>query len=155
MVSKKAENFNEALRKSIGYDEMRLMSTDSLARLVDAEVVNKCRLSLYGQQSAAIKRLTHKTEDYYDMEKARASKGDYRLDAREFALEDDLAVIYFNHYGHGFYGGEIVDDASQGWKCPKCGLKYKMSLKAMPYECSWCKHITPIGELARDGVLHH
>lgn len=135
-------------------DDMRLMDTRALARNVDADVLNKCRLSIYGAQSDVVKRMTRKTGDYDDMEEVRSKKKDYKLDAREFALEDNIAVIYFNYYGHGFYGGEVIDNENDGWTCPKCGLRYNMELCAMPYECSWCRHLTPIGELARDGVLH-
>ena len=151
--SRSREEFREQLRKSIDFTDMRLMSTAALARNVDAEAVNKCRLSLYGKQSEMIRRMTTRSEDYEQMERARASKGDYSLDAREFALEDNVAQIYFNYYGHNFYGGRVVDSPDKGWTCPHCGLKHMMSLKTLPPYCDRCHYISPIGEMIRDGVM--
>ena len=148
------EQFREDLSKSMyNFNDMRLLNNRTLGRHVDEDVVNKCRLSLYGQQTRAINKMVNRSGEEEDMERLRATKGDYRLDAREWALGDNVAAIYFNYYGHGFYGDPIVDNPEDGWTCPKCRLKYKMSLKTLPEYCKRCDHITPIGELVRDKVM--
>lgn len=152
-MNRQTEQFREDLRKSITFDDMRLMNVNSLSRCADEDAVNKMRLSLYGQQSKKIAKMTQRSEDYYEMEKARATKGDYKMDVREFALEDDVAVMYFNWFGHNFEGGEIVDDAGKPWECPGCHLKYGMSLKALPDHCMRCGWTTPLGELKADGAF--
>lgn len=146
------EQFREDLRKSFTYDDIRLMDSRALARNVDAKVVEKTRLSIYGSQSDQIKRMTHRTEDYNDMQKARDTNTWGTLDARMFELEDNIPQIYYETYGQGFYG-EPFPSKDGEWICPKCGLKYKMSLKTLPYECERCREITPMGELARDGTM--
>ena len=151
---KAREQFHEDMRKSmLNFNDMRILNNRMIGRYVDADVVNKCRLSLYGQQSRAIEHMVNRSEEQEDMERCRATKGDYRLDAREWALSDNVAAIYFNFYGHGFYGDPIVDNPEDGWTCPKCHLKYKMSLKSLPEYCKRCDHITPIGEMVRDKVM--
>lgn len=148
------EQFREDLRKSmVNFNDMRLLSNRTLGRHVDADVVNKCRLSLYGQQTRMVNKMVNRSGEEEDMERCRSTKGDYRLDAREWALGDNVAAIYFNYYGHGFYGDPIVDNPQDGWTCPKCHLKYSMSLKTLPEYCKRCDHITPIGEMVRDKVM--
>ena len=148
------EQFREDLRKSmVNFNDMRLLNSRTIGRHVDADVVNKCRLSLYGQQTRMINKMVNRSGEEEDMERCRSTKGDYRLDAREWALGDNVAVAYFNYYGHGFYGDPIVDNPEDGWTCPKCHLKYKMSLKTLPEYCKRCDHITPIGEMVRDKVM--
>lgn len=37
-----------------------------------------------------------------------------------------------------------------GWKC-KCGKKYLMGYP--PYQCDWCRNLSPIGELHKAGAF--
>lgn len=152
MVTRSHEAFRESLGKEILRTpaDMRLMNPYTLARHVDAEAVNKCRVRTFHDQSKSIAHMTNRTGDDDDMERARSTKGDYKMDAREFALNDNFALMYFNFYGHGFNNSPIVDNPEDGWTCPKCGLKYKMSLKMLPEYCNKCDHITPMGEMIRD-----
>lgn len=148
------ETVEDAVAESMNnWDDMRLMDPKVIARYVDSETVNRMRLSLYGQQSKAISRLITKTDDYNDMEKARDTADAGVVDARTIGLDEDIAVIYFNHYGHNFEGGDIIDDSSKGWECPGCHLRYSMSLKAMGDKCVRCGWLTPLGELKRDKVF--
>lgn len=146
------EQFREDLRKSFTYDDIRLMDSRALARNVDAKVVEKTRLSIYGSQSEQIRKMTHSSEDYNDMQKARDTNKWGTLDARMFELEDNIPQIYYETYGQGFYG-EPFPSKDGEWICPKCGLKYAMSLKTLPLECERCRYITPLGELERDGTM--
>ena len=147
------EQFREDLRRSFTTTDLRLMDSRALARNVDAKVVGKTRLSVYGSMSKQIAKKTHSTEDYYDMQKAmNTNKWAGELDARMFELEDNIPQIYYETYGCGFYG-EPFPSKDGEWDCPNCGHKYRMSLKVMPKECRICHHITPIGELERDGTM--
>lgn len=152
-MSRASEEFREQLRKDISYDDMRLLSTDSLSRMADVDTVNKFREDIYKQQSQQIAKMTRRSGDYDDMEKCRATKGDYKMDEREFALEDNVAWIYFNFYGENFEGGEIMDNPEDGWTCPGCKLKYLMSLKGLPDRCMRCGWLSPLGRLKKDDAF--
>ena len=160
-MDREHERFREDLRKNYSNDlfsNARLLSNANIARNVDAEAVNKCRLSMFGQMSSLTNRMVNRSEDYEQMEKARsksvdASKLDDKLDPREFGLDQYVEQIYFNYYGHGYDGGPVCDRPNAPWICPGCGLKVMMSMKLMRTNCPICKHITPIGELKRDGVI--
>lgn len=152
-MSRASEEFREQLRKDISYDDMRILSTDSLARMADPDTVNRFREDIYKQRRDQTARLTRKTGDYDDMEKLRATKGDYKMDEREFALEDNVAWIYFNFYGENFEGGEIMDNPDDGWTCPGCKLKYAMSLKGLPDRCNRCGWLSPLGRLKKDDAF--
>lgn len=160
-MDREQERFRENLRKSYMKDlftDSRLLSNAAIARNVDAEAVNKCRLSTFGQMGSLNRRMIYRTEDYEDMEKARDKKVDAtkladKADAREFGLDQYVEEMYFNYYGHGYDGGPVCDRPNAPWICPGCGLKVMMSMKLMKTECPICKHITPIGELKRDGVI--
>jgi len=143
------------LRKSITFDDMRLMSPASLARVADADAVAKCRVRMFRDQSRQIERMVNGTGDADDMQKARDSwrAAGTGFDVRDFALSDNVAMIYYNHYGENFEGGEIPDDQNAGWECPGCHLKYGVSLKTLPDNCKRCGWETPLGRLRRDGVL--
>lgn len=157
MATRQQEAFRQALSKDFRkhlFTDARVMHTPALARVVDAEDINKCRLSLYGQQSDKVKRFTHKTGDYDDMEDARAKINGYPVSPAFFELEDNLCVLYFNAYGENFYGGEIIDRPEDGYKCLGCGVHMMMNLKTLPDECPRCKHITPIGRMKKDGIMH-
>lgn len=151
--SRRQEDFRERLRKSITYDDMRLMSEDSLARTCDPEAVNRFREDIYHQQSRGVAKMTTSTGDADDMEKLRGKTGRYSQDVVGMALEDNVAVIYFNIYGENFEGGPIMDDPEKGWTCPGCKLKYKTSLKALPDRCMRCGWQSPMGRLRKDGYL--
>ena len=156
MVSRSNEAFRQALEKDIRrrlFTDARVMHTGTIGRMVDAEAINKCRLSLYGQQSEKIKKMTHRSGDYDDMEKVRSTYGDYRINPAFFDLEDNLCVLYFNTYGENFYGGEIIDRPEDGYRCLGCGLHMNMSIKLLPDYCPRCKHITPMGRMKKDKVL--
>ncbi|MBQ7405737.1 MAG: hypothetical protein IJV90_04905 [Candidatus Methanomethylophilaceae archaeon] len=152
-MSRESEDFGERLRRSIGYDDMRLMSTASLERNADPEVVNRFREDIFKQQSQGIRKMTIRSGTDAEMEKYRATKGDYGMDPREFALYDNVAVMYFNFYGENFEGGAVMDNPDDGYTCPWCKLKYEMSLKQMPDNCMRCGSITPLGRMRKDGVF--
>ena len=152
-MSKAAEEFREQLRKDISEDDMRLLTPDALSRMADPDRVNRYRESLFHTQSRQIAAATRKTGDYDDMEKYRATKGDYSVDEREFALEDNIAMIYFHFYGENFEGGEIMDNPNDGWTCPGCHLKYGMSLKGLPDRCLRCGWLSPLGRLKKDDAF--
>ena len=156
-ISRDRDDFRENLGRSIRQDlftQARLLDSDLLLHYVDAEVLNKCRVRTFKQQSQKIDHMTRRTDDANDMEKYRATKGDYGLDAREFALSDSVEKIYFDYYGEGFNGSPVIDKPGTQWVCPDCGMRYAMSLKTMKTECRICHHITPLGMLMRDGVMH-
>ena len=147
------EDIHERFRKSVDVNDWRIMGPSFLARNADEDAVNRMRLSLYGQQSRGIRKVIERTDDYYDMEKARDTANAGTVDARTIGLDEDIAVAYFNFYGHNFEGGPIVDNALDGWTCPYCHLNYKMDLKTLPLNCKRCGNLTPLGELKRDGAL--
>lgn len=153
MSSRSRDEFREKLRKDVSFDDMRLMSPDSLARTIGADRANRFREDIYTQQSKQVARLSRSSGDYDDMEKYRATKGDYRMDEREFALEDNVALIYFHFYGENFEGGEVMDNPDDGWTCPGCKLKYKMSLKTLPDKCQRCGWMSPLGRLKKDDAF--
>lgn len=145
------EEVRKQFQKDLFQDCIQLDSP-LLLRNVDEDAINKCRLSLYGQQESLVKRHSVKTGDYEFMEKNRATKGDYKLDAREFALEDSVEKIYFDFYGHGYNDSPVIDRPGAPYVCP-CGLKMMMLAKTFPEECPKCHRLTPMGELIRDGVM--
>jgi len=151
------EEFRENLIKSFMTDmwnDERIMNDQLLGRMVDNDAICKCRLSRYGQQSKAIQKFTQRTEDYNDMQKAadsnRAAGAIY--DSRDFNLEDNVAMIYFDYFGTGFYG-EPFPSKDTKYICRGCGLEMRMSLKMMPENCPKCGRETPLGELYKEKVL--
>lgn len=152
MVSRSRENYHEALRKEFCKDlaqNARILDSPLLLRHVDEDVVNKTRLSFYDTYSKEIAKTTVRTGDYDDMEKARDTKHECGLDSRDFALESQFEVEYFNFYGHGYNGSPVVDKLGAPYKCP-CGVSMEMTMKAAPEFCPICHRITPFGELKRD-----
>lgn len=147
------DRFYEALRKDFNSTDLRLQSPALLARNVDAYEANKLRLGIAHQKERMVRRMTERSGDYDEMEKLRGTKGDYGVDAREFALSDDIATMYFQFYGENFEGGEIVDNSEDGYTCPFCHIKYGMTLKLLPDHCLRCGHITPLGRLKKDGAF--
>lgn len=146
------ENLISSLMEDLWTDE-RVMNDRLLGRMVDNDAIAKCRLSRYGQQSKAIAKATQRTGDYDDMQKARdsnkaAGKG---YDARDFDLDQNVAEIFFNAYGEGFYG-EPFPSKDNGYTC-RCGLKMMMSLKMTPERCPRCGRETPLGQLYKDRIL--
>ena len=151
------EDFREALRKNLMKDlwsDERIMTDGTLARMVDADAIEKCRLSRYGQQSKQIARMTQRTDDYNEMQKARDSwkPADVKMDARDFDLDQNLAEIYYNWAGEGF-NGEPFPSKDTEYTCRGCGLKMQMSIKLLPERCPKCGRETPLGELIKEGVL--
>lgn len=134
------------------FTDARIMDSPILLRNVDEDAINKCRLSQYGQMRDLVKRQSIKSGDYEQMERNRATKGDYGLDAREYALEDSVEKIYFDFYGHGYNDSPVIDRPGAPYVCP-CGLKMAMNAKTFPEECPSCHRLTPVGELIRDGVM--
>lgn len=145
------ENIRKAFSKDL-FTDARLLDNPLILRNVDEDAINKCRLSLYGQQSRLVARHSYRTEEYDQMEKCRDTHHDTRLDARDFALEQSVEEIYFNYYGHGYNDSPVIDRPGAPYTCP-CGLKMAMNAKSFPPECPKCKRLTPIGELMRDGVM--
>lgn len=151
------EDFRETLRKNVSKDlwnDERVMSDATLARLVDDDALTKCRLSRYGQQSRQIASMTQRTDDYNDMQKARDSwrPADVKMDARDFDLDQNLALIYYEAFGEGF-SGEPFPSKDTEYTCRGCGLKMQMSIKLLPERCPTCGRETPLGELIKEGVL--
>jgi len=149
------DQFRDDLRKSITYDDMRLLDTKTLARVADADAVAKCRVRMFRNQSRAIERYVNSSGDDDIMQKTRDSwkAAGTGVDCRDLALSDNIALIYFNHYGENFEGGEIPDNADMGWECPCCHVKYQINLSTLPDNCLRCGWETPMGRLRRDGVL--
>ena len=143
----------ENLTADLWQDE-RVMQDRYLARMVDNDAICKARLSRYGQMSKAIRRMTQRTDDYNDMQKAKDSwkAADSGYDARDFDLEQNVALIYFNAFGQGFYG-EPFPSKDDHYTCRGCGLKMQMSLKMLPERCPKCGRETPLGELYKERVL--
>lgn len=151
-----AETHVEDVRRCFAEDlftDARLLDSSIMLRNVDEDAINKCRLSIYGQESSLVKRHSIKTEDYEQMEKARATKGDYKLDAREYALEDSVEKIYFDFYGHGYNDSPVIDRPGAPYVCPCGRVKLGMNAKTFPERCPCCGRLTPVGELIRDGVM--
>lgn len=147
------ENVNQSITKDLWNDE-RVMHDGLIGRMVDNDAIAKCRLSRYGQQSKAIEKMTQRTEDYKEMQKAKdswkaAGKG---YDARDFDLDQNVAMIYYRWFGTGFYG-EPFPSKDDHYTCRGCGLKMMMSLKMMPESCPRCGRETPLGELYKEKVL--
>ena len=147
------ETVRQAFKDDLFTDALTL-DNPIMLRNVDEDAINKCRLSIYGQQSSLVKRQSIKSGDYDQMEKNRASKGDYKLDAREFALEDSVEKIYFDYYGHGYNDSPVIDRPGAPYKCPCGRVTMGMNAKTFPEFCPTCGRITPMGELIRDGVMH-
>lgn len=155
MANRYSESNVEDVRRTFKEDlftDSRLLDNNLICRNVDEDAVNKCRLSIYGKTRDMVKRQTIQSGDYDLMEKNRATKGDYKLDAREFALEDSVEKIYFDYYGHGYNDSPVIDRPGAPYVCP-CGLKMMMNAKTFPEECPKCHRLTPMGELIRDGVM--
>ena len=153
-VDESREDIYKAFQDDLWNDE-RIVSDRTLGRMVDASAIEKCRLSRYGQQSKTISRFTQRTGDYDDMQKARdqgyrpADKG---YDARDFDLDQNIAMLFYNAYGEGFYG-EPYPSKDDEYICKGCRIKMKMSLKAMPERCPRCNRETPLGQLYKDRIL--
>ena len=154
MTSRASEEFRERMHHAFTPYELRIMPASLLERWVDPEVANRLRLDIYRQQKRGIERMTVRSGQDAEMEKYRATKGDYDMCAREFALSDNLAEMYFSFYGENFEGGEIVDNPDDGWTCPICKLKYGMSLKTLPDRCLRCRQLTPLGRMKKDGAFN-
>lgn len=148
------EEFEELLRHDFDETDLRIQSARMLQDWADAEAANRLRQDIYNQKRRSVERMISRSGTGDLMEKLRATKGDYRMDAREFALSDNVAEMYFNFYGENFEGGEVMDNSDDGYTCPWCHLKYGMSLKAMPDNCYRCRAITPLGRLKKDGAFN-
>ena len=154
MVTRSTEEFRELMHHSFTPEDLRLMPASMLQRWVDPEVANRLRLDIYRQERRGVERMASKSEQGAQMEKFSATKGDYDMCAREFALGDNLAEMYFQFYGENFEGGDIVDNVNDGWTCPGCKLKYGMSLKMLPDRCQRCGWQTPLGRMKKDGAFN-
>jgi hypothetical protein len=158
MVTRSQEQFRENLRKSITYDDMRLMNSQTLARVVDADAVSKCRVQILKDESNLIKRSINRSEEYEDMERIRDKRIDLahnenHIDHRQIGLDESIEKLYFDKYGEDFEGTPGIAPKPQSmYKCP-CGIKYWMPARQLPIECSKCHRLTPIGRLSRDGFL--
>ncbi len=154
MVSRIRENYHEAIRKDFANDlsyNARILDTPLILRHADAEAINKARFNYFRIMEEEAKRMTQSTGDADDMEKCRASKGDYKLDCREFSLHSNFEQEYYNFYGHGYNGSPVVDKPGAPYKCLGCGVSMEMSMKTAPEECPICHRLTPLGEMVRDG----
>lgn len=150
------QNFQEGLTKYVEKDiwtQARILDTPLITSRVDAEAVNKARLSFYSQHHNKVQRYTTKTEDAMEMQKTRDTQNwAGAVDARSFALDESVEKIYFDYYGEGFDGSPVISRPNAPYICP-CGTKYLMGAKALPPECHRCRRLTPIGKLQRDGVI--
>lgn len=154
MTTRLEEEFEELLRHDFSDEDMRIQSTRMLQDWSDPERANRVRQDIYDQKRRSIERMTSRSGTADLMEKLRATKGDYAMDAREFALSDNVAEMYFNFYGENFEGGEVMDNSDEPYVCPWCKLKYGMSLKNMPDNCLRCRALTPLGRLKKDGAFN-
>lgn len=156
MVSRIIENYREGIRKNTLLqmpDYARCQDTALLVRWVDAEALNKARYDLARRNRRATAREMARTGDADDMEKYRASKGDYKLDSREFTLDDQFEQMYFDFYGEGYNGEPAMNRIGEPYRCP-CGVSMEMSMKTAPPYCPVCHRATPIGRMMEDGYLH-
>lgn len=156
MVSRIIENYREGIRKNSLLqmpDYARCQDTALLVRWVDAEALNKARYDLARRNRRATAREMARTGDADDMEKYRASKGDYKLDSREFTLDDQFEQMYFDFYGEGYNGEPAMNRVGEPYRCP-CGVSMEMSMKTAPPYCPVCHRATPIGRMIEDGYLH-
>lgn len=156
MVSRIIENYREGIRKNSLLqmpDYARCQDTALLVRWVDAEALNKARYDLARRNRRATAREMARSGDADDMEKYRASKGDYRLDSREFTLDDQFEQMYFDFYGEGYNGEPAMNRIGEPYRCP-CGVSMEMSMKTAPPYCPVCHRATPIGRMMEDGYLH-
>lgn len=156
MVSRIIENYREGIRKNTLLqmpDYARCQDTALLVRWVDAEALNKARYDLARRNRRATAREMARTGDADDMEKYRASKGDYKLDSREFTLDDQFEQMYFDFYGEGYNGEPAMNRVGEPYRCP-CGVSMEMSMKTAPPYCPVCHRATPIGRMMEDGYLH-
>lgn len=156
MVSRYIENYREGIRKdslSRLPDYIRCQDTSLLVRWVDAEAVSKARYAWAHKNQRATAKAMFKSGDAEDMEKYRASKGDYKLDSREFTLDDQFEQIYFDYYGEGYNGEPAMNRLGEPYRCP-CGVSMEMNMKTAPPYCPVCHHVTPLGRMMEDGVLH-
>lgn len=154
MTTRMEEEFEELLRHDFSDDDMRIQSARMLQDWSDPERANKVRQDIYNQKRRSIERMTIRSGTADLMEKLRATKGDYRADAREFALSDNIAEMYFNFFGENFEGGDVMDNSDEPYTCPWCKLKYGMSLKNMPDNCLRCGSLTPLGRLRKEGAFN-
>lgn len=154
MSTRSQDSFRQAFSKSLTFDDIRLMDAGSLERSsFDPDSIARVRSRLYRNESKAVERLTVKTGDYDDMEKARDTRvAGTQMDCRDFALSDNLALKYFNIYGENYMGGNVPDSDSK-WVCPRCQTKYLMDWKTLPMACRSCGTQTPVGRMIEDGVL--
>lgn len=156
MVSRIIENYREGIRKNSLLqmpDYARCQDTALLVRWVDAEALNKARYDLARRNRRATAREMARSGDADDMEKYRASKGDYKLDSREFTLDDQFEQMYFDFYGEGYNGEPAMNRIGEPYRCP-CGVSMEMSMKTAPPYCPVCHRATPIGRMMEDGYLH-
>lgn len=156
MVSRIIENYREGIRKNTLLqmpDYARCQDTALLVRWVDAEALNKARYDLARRNRRATAREMARTGDADDMEKYRASKGDYKLDSREFTLDDQFEQMYFDFYGEGYNGEPAMNRVGEPYRCP-CGVSMEMNMKTAPPYCPVCHRATPIGRMMEDGYLH-
>lgn len=153
-MTRMEEEFEELLRHDFSDEDMLIQSARMLQDWSDPERANKVRQDVYNQKRRSIERMTRRSGTADLMEKLRATKGDYSVDAREFALSDNIAEMYFNFYGENFEGGEVMDNSDEPYVCPWCKLKYGMSLKNMPDNCLRCRALTPLGRLKKDGAFN-
>lgn len=161
-MKRSAEEFRENLRKHILENinkDARLMDTNLLLNVVDAEAVEKCRVKQFRNLESSVKHFVNRTEDEEQAQKARdpsvrASLLTNHADFRHIALETSLQKVYFDHYGHGSNDSPVPDPPYKGYTC-SCGLRYMMSdWRTLPLTCKRCGRITPMGEMKRDGVLN-
>ncbi len=155
--SRNLDQFHLDLQKEITKDlwrNERVMDDFYLAHMVDADALAKCRLSRYGHESKSLAKYTNRSGDYNDMQKAKDAfrAADKNVQARDWDLDQNVALVYFEHFGEGFYG-EPFPSKNTEWKCPRCGTHYMLSLKTLPERCMKCGRETPIGELYKERVL--
>lgn len=156
-TKRRHEEFSETLRKNIMTDlwqDERVMHDANIARAVDHDALAKCRLSRYAQQSKAVAKMMYSTGDYDDMQKVKDEfrPADKNIMARDFDLDQNVALMFFNAYGEGFYG-EPFPSKDDHYTCRGCGLKMLMSLKTLPERCPKCGRETPLGQMYKDKVL--
>lgn len=156
MVSRYIDNYREGIRKHVlaelpGYAQCQ--DTALLVHWVDAEAVSKARYAIARRNERATAKQMARTGEADDMEKLRASKGDYSLDAREFTLDDSFEKLYFDYYGEGYNGEPAMNRLGEPYRCP-CGVSMEMGMKTAPPYCPVCHRATPIGRMIEDGVMH-
>jgi len=150
MVTRYSEATKEEIRKEVAHDvanQVRINRAYKIARHVDEGLLTRAVLNQYKQYESNIKRTVTTDDDAVEKNRGTYGSGFHQA---EIPLEKPLAQIYYDAYGKGLDGSDCPSGVNEQYRCPFCGTQFQMSPKFLPDYCP-CGHITPMGELKRDG----